>query len=154
MCFLYVIGTSCDVVITRKINKIHFAVLVFWISGLLTIIYAVLLVYDYSIADEIRLINYSFDPYWKLLLILGFASSTRILCSTLAFQLEKSIIMTSIQQVNIVYAFMADLIMFNVKFNKYQYFGAGLVIVTNFIAVMVNLLKKDKSREKKGKKLL
>lgn len=97
LCFVYVMGVSCDVVITRNINKIHFAVVVFWISALLTIFYASWLVYDYSIGGQIRLINYAFDPYWKLLLILGFAASTRILCETLAFQIEKSILMTSIQ---------------------------------------------------------
>ena len=119
---------------------------------------------------QIRLINYAFDPYWKLLLILGFAASTRIvsyakpwlskskrvflwhpynrLISVLSPKLRSTLrknpkTLKFQSSSSIIYAFMVDHFKKKVSSSTWrpiqqipiQYFGAGLVVVTNSFSI-------------------
>ena len=75
VCFATAATKSQVTVLTRAVKKIHFTVVLFWTSGLNLIMYSTWLFTDYIVNEEARLMTYGFDPYWKLLLILGFSYS-------------------------------------------------------------------------------
>ena len=75
VCFATAAFKSQVTVMTRAVKKIHFTVVMFWTSGLNLITYSTWLFTDYTINNEARLLTFGFDPYWKLLLVLGFSYS-------------------------------------------------------------------------------
>jgi drug/metabolite transporter (DMT)-like permease len=103
-------------VLARRMSSIHFSVMMYWFALLGLIFTSTSLVVKAVIAGALpSIFSYSAEQYMSLTMT-GICSSTNLTCLTIAFQSDKSTTVSLLAYIELVYAFMADVLIFNSTF--------------------------------------
>lgn len=125
-------------VCTRKLKALHFSIIMFTYAWIASLILLVFLTVDYFATQKIgttpRIFTYSKENY---LLMFGCAlfNAFGMNLLTIARQSYKLAFVMIISYSTLVYAFIADMAVFDYKFNAQQLIGASIVLAFNIWAV-------------------
>lgn len=148
---------SLTVVSLRSLKGVHHSIVVFYYSAFATLCYIVWIVVEYlTLQDDqegLKLFKYPVYPNWALLMGCGILYSGSMVCRTIAFQREKSALMSMLNYIQVVYSLIIDLTIFNVHFTYRQILGATIVLGFNLMAVCINL-NKEKLQKQQEKKIV
>ena len=123
-------------VLARKMSSVHFSVMMFWFAALGLV---------FTLASEITkmitqfqcpsLFLYSPSQYASMVMT-GLCSSLNLTCLTIAFQSDKSTTVSLLAYIELVYAFLADILLFNSSFTTTEIFGAAIITFFNVITIV------------------
>lgn len=132
---------ACSTVLTRKLQGVHFSVVLFFYALCATCITLFLITTESLYKNEpMRILNvYSSD---QILFAIGVTLISLIgqVCATIANQNEKSGVITLIGYVGLIYNFMADKLIFHQQFAIVE-LASVLVLLALNVAVVINRLK-------------
>ena len=137
----WIYASNC--ILNRALKNVHHAILMFWhaIIGL-TIASVAVLIEAAVVGDGIRIFHYDSSIY---LLLLGAALFDTITVNsvTIAFQSDSSGFVSLISYISIVYAFIADMLIFNESFSTIE-LVAALTILTVTVATAAYKIREGK----------
>ena len=141
-------------VMARTMKSIHFSLLMFWFSAIgmviLTIYFAC---YACLTHNTPRIFTYNFDQIYNLVLT-GVFSALNLTCLTIAYQNDKSATVSLMAYIALVYAFLADTMIFNHNFVFLELSGALLITSFNLFAIAYKMLyatENDEEEEETSK---
>ena len=104
-------------VLTRKMNKVHFTIVLFYysLSATLVVLGLMVSINAYN-GVPTQLWHYTGEQY-SILLGLSAFNTVAMFFNTRALQLESSGFITTINQMGIVYAFLGDIFLFHFQFS-------------------------------------
>jgi drug/metabolite transporter (DMT)-like permease len=79
--------------------------------------------------------TYQWGQYGNLLQT-GIFSAVNLSCWTIAFQNDKSATVSLFAYIALVYAFLADLVLYNAKFNGMEVAGAAIITFFNIFTIV------------------
>ena len=100
-------------VLARKMHEIHFSLLMFWFSALGLIFIIGYLIINSMIDDDYpTFFYYDFDQF-KNLALTGIFSALNLTCLVIAYQNDKSSTVSILAYIELVYALLADVLIFD-----------------------------------------
>ena len=63
-------------------------------------------------------------------------SALNLICATIAFQSDKSTTVSLLAYIELVYAFLVDVLMFDSKFSAVELAGAGIITFFNLVTIV------------------
>ena len=94
------------------------------------------------------ILTYVGDQYSNLLLT-GVFSALNLTCWTLAFQLEASAKVSLYAYIALVYAFLADIWLYQATFNPMEIIGASIITFFNIFTIVWQSKNPDASEDEK-----
>ena len=123
-------------VLARKMKELHFSIMMFWFSALglvfISVYLAIVSLYKQEYPD---LVYYSWDQA-KSLVLTGLFSALNLTCLVVAYQNDKSATVSLLAYIELVYAIVADLIIFDQAFVPQEILGAAIIIFFNVITII------------------
>lgn len=123
----WIYASNC--ILNRALKNVHHAILMFWHAVIgLTIASVAVLIEAAVVGDGIRIFHYDSSIY---LLLAGAALFDTITVNsvTIAFQSDSSGFVSLISYISIVYAFIADLVIFNESFSTIELLAALTILI-------------------------
>lgn len=127
-------------VATRKMQKLHFAVVLFYYSVLATVCLFVYLASEALITkNSFRFFHYSSEQYaytFGVCVINAIALTS----NTIATQCEKSGFVTMLGYLGVVYGFCGDIFIFNQQFSAQELVGAFIILSVMMFLLLSQLI--------------
>lgn len=117
-------------------KDVHFSKMLFWFS-LIGLIGSL----SYIICESIHnqemptILTYNSVQTMSLLLS-GLFAGVNITCLTIAFQSERSTTVSLLAYIELVYCFLADVLLFNAKFSTLELCGAAIITYFNLLTIV------------------
>jgi len=143
----WVYAANC--VLNRALKGINSGVIMFW-HGILGITLASIAVgIDFGINDAgtgngVQLFNYSKEVY-GLMLAATLFDTLGVNAVTIAFQSDSSGFVSLISYINVIYAFLADCLIFNESFGWVELLAASIVLIITVVTSVVKLRESQKA---------
>lgn len=145
-----VIGLTCSLtvavcyslvsVLTRKMQKIHYSVVLLYYGAFSVVtLTSVLVIESFLNGEPLRFIHVT----WEQLFIMAVASSFNtvgIISHTISLQNEKSGFITAIGYVSLVYAFAGDLLIFGQNFSIQEVIGVAIIVAAILCLIFSSVL--------------
>ena len=146
--FIAWLFAACNV-INRYLKGLHYAMVIFYhaLCGL-TLAASYILIEHFVTGNPFR--TYTADQY-KTILLCCFFDFCAVNCQTLAFQNDTSGFVSLIGYMGVIYAFMADVFIFDVTISPVEIVGALLILA---ITVGVSVTKIRDAQKKKAAEVL
>ena len=117
-------------VMARTMKSIHFSVMMFWFSAIGLVVLLMFVGLQAIYLQKIPMMfSYNFDQM-KNLILTGIFSALNLTCITIAYQNDKSATVSLLAYISLVYAFMADTVIFSHNFAVLELSGA--LLITSF----------------------
>jgi drug/metabolite transporter (DMT)-like permease len=111
-------GTSLGAVATRRLQDMHYSVLISYYSLFALVIFAKILLWQLFFAAKGPTIhNYTPRAYGEMFLC-SLTNAFGAIFQTLAYQNERSGVVTLIGYIGLVYAFLADIFLFEIEYSN------------------------------------
>lgn len=81
------------------------------------------------------ILTYSAGQYWTLA-VTGICSSLNLSCLTIAYQSDKSTTVSLLAYIELVYAFAADIFIYNSTFTNTEVLGASIIVFFNVLTIV------------------
>ena len=134
---------AANCILNRALKGVHHAILMFWHGTIGLCIAATAVLIEAGVEDKaegeggVRIFHYDSSIYLLMLAAALFDSLT-VNAVTIAFQSDSSGFVSLISYVNILYAFAADLLIFNESFSVLELVAAVIILV---VTVCVSIYK-------------
>merc|ERR1711997_59830 len=136
-------------VMARTMKSIHFSLLMFWFSAIGMIILISFLtcsaIYTWTIP---QIFTYNISQMYNLIMT-GIFSALNLTCLTIAYQNDKSATVSLLAYIALVYAFTADIMIFNHNFVLLELTGAILITSFNLFTIVYKMFYSYESDEEK-----
>ena len=123
-------------VLARQMKDLHFSVMMYWFSTVGLVLTSATItamsLYSRSI-PSILLYDYS---QYKSLVLCGVCSSINLTCLTIAYQNDKSTTVSLLAYIELVYAFAADIFLFDSRFSTKELIGAAIITFFNILTII------------------
>lgn len=130
-------------VMARKMKTVHFSLIMFWFSVVaIVMVVFILLVESFIMGNIPTIFTYSWDQYQSLLLT-GVFSALNLTCLVIAYQNDKSATVSLLAYIALVYAFLADCLMFQTQFTTIELCGAGMITFFNLLTILIKARSSD-----------
>ena len=83
--FCVAIGAAMNAVTTRSLKNFHWALIVFWFSGFMTVVYFTWLLIDYRVGGDARIFKEPFLPNWPWMIGICITNSLSLILRIRAF---------------------------------------------------------------------
>lgn len=118
-------------ILTRKMQKIHFAVMLFYYSVVAFTLTSLVICVDVWISDKaFGLFTYNSEQ-WLFTLLLSSVNFIGLNCQTIALQNERSGFITLLGYIGLFYAFLGDIFIFKETFAWLELAGISVVLIMN-----------------------
>ena len=147
----WVYATNC--VLNRALRGINPSVIMFW-HGVLGFMLAIVAVgIDHFIGERntngLQLFNYSSDVYW-LMLGAALVDTITVFSMTIAFQSDRSGFVSLFSYLTVLYAFVADSLIFQESFTWVEMVAAILILVVTIFTSLVKLRESNRAKQLEG----
>ena len=144
---MIMIGVACNdaliAVMARTMKHIHFSVIMFWFSFIGVILMSTALAFISVLSnDATGIFNYEWPQYYPLILT-GIFSASNLTCLTIAYQSDNSSTVSLLSYISLVYAFMADVLIFHHHFQPLEIAGALIITTFNLASIFVKRQKQE-----------
>ena len=127
-------------VMARSMKSIHFSVMMFWFSAIGMVILVFFITCSALYHQTLpRILTYNLDQMYNLVLT-GIFSALNLTCLTIAYQNDKSATVSLLAYISLVYAFLADTMIFNHNFVFLELSGALLITTFNLFTIVYKML--------------
>ena len=122
-------------VMARTMKSIHFSVLMFWFSAIgMVVLLFYMGIHTLYTQQAPTIMGYDLDQM-KNLILTGVFSALNLTCITIAYQSDKSSTVSLLAYISLVYAFMADTVIFGHNFVFLELAGALLITSFNLFTI-------------------
>ena len=126
-------------VMARTMKSIHFSVMMFWFSAIGLVVLLMFVGLQAIYLQKIPMMfSYNFDQM-KNLILTGIFSALNLTCITIAYQNDKSATVSLLAYISLVYAFMADTVIFSHNFAVLELSGALLITSFNLFTIVYKM---------------
>ena len=99
LCSIGAFTMAVVVVATRALKNMHFSLILFSYSSFATVFYLSWIIIESIINKSVRLLTYPITPNWPLMLSAAVANNISLVLRTLAFQQEKSAVVSTLMYI-------------------------------------------------------
>lgn len=140
-------------VLARKMKDLHYSLIQFWFSAIgLAFLIVYLVLYSLFMMDWPSICYYSWDQM-KFLIMTGVFSALNLTCLVIAYQNDKSATVSLLAYIALVYAFVADVTIFNLSFVTMEILGCLIITFFNIITILYKMkYAPDDDEEDNGEK--
>ena len=132
-------------VMARTMKDVHYGILQFWFSAIGLTILVAYIVGDCLMRDEWpQLLQYNDDQLLYLVLT-GIFSALNLTCLTIAYQKDNSATVSLLAYIELVYAFISDVTIFNISFVPKELIGAAIITFFNIFTIYYRARFADQS---------
>ena len=85
--------------------------------------------------EGMRLMNYT-TPQWGQIILISLINAIGLSCHSLVFQFENSAFINLVGYIQIIFAFITDLIIFEYEFGFLELIGASIIAAINILAII------------------
>ena len=126
-------------VLARKMKELHYSLIQFWFSAIgLVFLLAYLVLASLITWDWPSMFFYNWEQ-WKFLLLTGIFSALNLTCLVIAYQNDKSATVSLLAYIALVYAFLADLTIFQLSFVPMEILGCFIITFFNVITILYKM---------------
>lgn len=123
-------------VLARRMSTLHFSVMMFWFAALGFTFTSLTILTKMFLSGQIpSILTYSLSQY-RILTITGICSSLNLTCLTIAFQSDKSTTVSLLAYIELVYAFAADILLYDSTFTMMEVVGAAIITFFNVLTIV------------------
>ena len=134
-------------VMARTMKSLHFSLLMFWFSAIgMAILAGYFACYSALTHSMPRILTYDFDQLYNLVLT-GIFSALNLTCLTIAYQNDKSATVSLLAYIALVYAFLADTVIFSHNFVFLELSGALLITSFNLFTIVYKMFYAPESED-------
>ena len=122
-------------VLARKMKEVHFSIIMFWFSAIGIVLVVCILLFTAFVRKEVPTIfTYNSDQMYNLIMT-GVFSALNLTCLTIAYQNDKSATVSLLAYIALVYAFLADIVLFKHQFVILELLGAAIITFFNIFTI-------------------
>ena len=130
-------------VLARTMRELHFSLLCFWFSAIgCTFLILYLIIACIVKGDWPDMVYYSAQQAVYILMT-GVCSAFNLTCLTIAYQNDSSATVALIAYIALVYAFLADVLIFELSFVAMELIGAGVITFFNLFTIWFKMYYVD-----------
>ena len=122
-------------VLARKMKELHFSIMMFWFSAIGLMFILAYLIGVYILTKDYPAFFYYNQDQYKNLTLTGIFSALNLTCLVIAYQNDKSVTVSLMAYIELVYVIVADLLIFDQKFVPMEIVGASIITFFNIITI-------------------
>ena len=140
-------------VLARTMKDLHYSVIQFWFSAIGLVFLATYLLFTSIASNDFPSLFYYSGSQYGYVVMTGLFSALNLTCLVIAYQNDGSATVSLLSYIALVYAFVADVTIFDQSFVPMELTGAGVITFFNLFTIWYKMKYYPNEGEEKDSSL-